>query len=253
MLPAEFQTLRANEDSHWWYRVLHRQVATALRQHLPSFASLLDAGCGTGGMLACLKQRFPGINSIGIDESAHALDHCHARGLAPIQQASLHHLPFPVASFDAVLCLDVLYHQNVNPSSAMVEMTRVLKPGGLLILNLPAFSCLAGSHDQSVSGARRFDRALTNSLLHQNNLLTLQSHYWNAWLFFPLLLWRPFTRFSLQSGSPARSDLRPLHPKLNRCLSHLATLDATLCRRWHIPFGSSLFVVASKPIPSQEP
>ena len=252
MLPAEYQTLRDNEDSHWWYRALHHQVATVLIHHPASVVSLLDAGCGTGGMLAHLIQRFPDLNPIGIDESPLALDHCRARGLPSIQQASLHSLPFPSASFDAVLCLDVLYHQNVNPSSAMVEMTRVLKPGGLLILNLPAFSCLAGSHDQSVSGARRFNRPLTHSLLRQNKLLSLQSHYWNAWLFFPLLLWRTFTRLSLHSGSPARSDLRPLPPLLNRCLTHFAKLDAALCRRWHLPFGSSLFVVASKPTSTQQ-
>jgi len=252
MLPAEYQTLRDNEDSHWWYRVLHQQVTTVLSQRTASFASLLDAGCGTGGMLAHLIQRFPDLNPIGIDESPLALDHCRTRGLASIQQASLHLLPFPSASFDAVLCLDVLYHQNVNPPSALVEITRVLKPGGLLILNLPAFSCLAGSHDHSVSGARRFDRSLTRSLLRQNNLRTLQSHYWTAWLFFPLLLWRTFTRLSLQSDSPARSDLRPLPPKLNPCLAHHARQDAALCRRWHLPFGSSLFVVASKPTATQE-
>lgn len=253
MLPTEYHILRANEDSHWWYRVLHQQVASVLRQHLSSFASLLDAGCGTGGMLAYLKQHFPSFNPIGIDDSPIALNHCLARGLAPIQKASLHDLPFPSASFDAVLCLDVLYHQNVNPNSAMREITRVLKPNGLLILNLPAFTCLAGSHDHSVAGARRFNLSVTRSLLDQNNLHTLQSHYWNAWLFFPLLIWRTFTRLSLQSDSPARSDLRSLPPKLNRCLAQLASLDAALCRRWHLPFGSSLFVVASKPTLAQEP
>jgi SAM-dependent methyltransferase len=252
MLPAEYDTLRANEDTHWWYRVLHHQVTTVLRQRLASNANLLDAGCGTGGMLTCLHQHFPALNSTGVDDSPFAINHCKARGLTTVRKATVNNLPFTANTFDAVLSLDVLYHRDVNPESAMREMVRVLKPDGMLILNLPAFQCLAGSHDQAVGGARRYNFSDVRSLLHQQHLHLALIHYWNAWLFFPLLIWRLFSRSCPPASTPARSDLIPLAPKLNRCFTRLGSLDAALCGQWHIPFGSSIFVVATKPTVARE-
>jgi SAM-dependent methyltransferase len=239
MQACQHEAMRAVEDRHWWYAVLRRQVLNALSQRLPRDARILDAGCGTGGMMGQLPARW---SSIGIDISTVAVDHTQARCLNACL-GSVGDLPFESASFDAVLSLDVLYHADVEPERAMAEVARVLKPGRPLVLNVPAFDALRGSHDQSVGGARRYNACQVQALLARHNLRAEMIHYWNAWLFLPLLLRRLSSRVS--AGTTA-SDLF-LPPRwLNRLLTIVGHVDARACRAFRLPIGTSVFAVATR-------
>lgn len=240
--------MRAAEDHHWWYQVLHEQVIRELGDRLPERARVLDAGCGTGGMLALLKQRRPQWEIRGTDVDHKAVKHCRARGLTGVRHGSVCELPFDNESFDAVLSLDVLYHQRVDEGRAVEEMTRVLRPGGCLVLNVPAFEGLRGAHDQAVCGARRYEACQVRPLMERHNLRTQMIHYWNAWLFLPLLAWRHWSRAqaALQGGVPA-SDLAMPPAWLNTLMTLLGRVDARVCRLIGVPFGTSLFAVVGKP------
>jgi SAM-dependent methyltransferase len=247
MQPAEYDTLRALEDQHWWYAVLHRLVLRALLEGgLPPHAKVLDAGCGTGGMLDFLSGQKHKLAVHGIDASAMAVRHCHERGLTNVGLGTVHELPFADETFDVVLSLDVLYHDGVNDSRALAEMRRVMKPGGLLVLNLPAFECLRGSHDAAVCGVRRYRSCHVRSLLESHSLHADMIHYWNSWLFLPLLVWRRWSRQRLRNGSGITSDLELPPAWLNRWLVTVGQTDARLCRWLRIPLGSSVFAVARK-------
>jgi SAM-dependent methyltransferase len=239
---AEYDTLRTVEDHHWWYAVLRSLVQNALAGRLHSRSHLLDAGCGTGGMLAFLRSKTCGLQVAGIDISEQAVTHCHQRGLHTVQTGSVEALPFADETFDAVLSLDVLYHATVNESQALAEMRRVLRPDGLLVLNLPAFAALRGSHDVAVGGARRYAADKLRSLLEHSSLPVELIHYWNAWLSFPLLVWRQMSRLKTSRAS----DLHLTPAWMNTILAKMGRLDAGLCHGLHIPFGSSLFAVARK-------
>jgi len=236
----EHDLLRQVEDHHWWHRVLHYQALRALRE-LPPGSRVLDAGCGTGGMLRYLTN----FEAHGVDLSPHAVKLCHERGLRQVEQASVHDLPFPDGKFDAVLSLDVLYHANVNESRALVEMRRVLKPDGMLVLNLPAFDCLRGAHDLAVRGVRRYKSCHVRSLLESHSLRVEMIHPWNAWLFPPLLFWRQWSRMtSKKHPESSVSDLRLDLGKMNSLLFLTGIFDAWLCRMLGVPFGTSIFAVA---------
>ncbi|MFZ4765106.1 MAG: class I SAM-dependent methyltransferase [Roseimicrobium sp.] len=237
MQPCQHDVMRAVEDDHWWYAVLRRQVLKTLSQHLPRYARVLDAGCGTGGMMRQLPARW---TSIGVDSALAAVQHTRARGLHALL-GSVNDLPFGGASFDAVLSLDVLYHKAVQPARAMAEITRVLKPGGVLILNVPAFSVLRGSHDRSVSGARRYNTCQVQGLLARHNLMPDMIHYWNTWLFLPLLLRRLLSRVNEDKAS---SDLHLPPLWLNRLLTLVGHVDVRVARALCLPVGSSVFAVA---------
>lgn len=239
MSPLEHDILRTAEEQHWWYAVLHRLVLTEMRTRVPAGSAVLDAGCGTGGMLS----RLDAWQCCGVDVSPAAVEHCRRRGLKNITQASVSHLPFPDASFDAVLSLDVLYHQQVDEPAALREMARVLKPAGVLILNLPAFNALRGAHDTAVCGTRRYTACHVRESLLGPTFRTDMIHYWNAWLFLPLLIWRGRSR----RGHAARSDLAPMPGFLNHMLKLAGHLDAHGCRHLRLPFGSSVFAVAHRP------
>ena len=157
MKDHEYDVMRAVEDRHWWYAVLRQLVLNALTHRLPPRGYVLDAGCGTGGLLAFLRDNVRHLDITGIDASEHAVRQCHERGLNTVSHDSVHALPFADEEFDAVLSMDVLYHADVEENLALAEMSRVLRPGGVLLLNLPAFECLRGSHDAAVSGVRRYN------------------------------------------------------------------------------------------------
>lgn len=238
--------MQAMEDQHWWYATLHRQALATIQAVAPRPVTLLDAGCGTGGLLAKLHSH----QTTGVDHSPHAVSLCHQRGLQQVLQASIHALPFPDASFEVILSLDVLYHAEVDEKQAMMEMLRVLKPGGLLIMNLPARECLRGSHDTAVSGARRYNSCHVAECLRPHNMTITMSYYWNAWLFPLLLCWRSWTRHSARQR---KSDLSMPPAWLNTLLTKIAGIDAHLCRHFRSRIGSSLFVIARKNPPKSHP
>ncbi|WP_395740816.1 class I SAM-dependent methyltransferase [Prosthecobacter sp.] len=238
--------MRSVEDRHWWYVVLRGLVEHALAGRLAPRSRLLDAGCGTGGTLEYLQTRNGELALAGIDLSEQAVNCCRQRGLSAVKVGAVEALPFEEGTFDAVLSLDVLYHTGVDEKQALAEMRRVLRPDGLLVMNLPAFEGLRGSHDVAVHGARRYAAGQVRSLLERSCFAVEKVHYWNAWLFLPLLLWRQMSRLA---AGPARgnvSDLKLTPAWMNSVLAGMGRMDAGLCQEFHIPFGSSVFAIARK-------
>ena len=235
MKPGQHQLMREVEDAHWWYQVLRGLVMVALQRHAQSGRRLLDAGCGTGGMLV----RLDDWERRGCDLSAEAGELCRERGMRQVIVSGVHEMPYADGLFDAVLSLDVLYHARVDPVRALVEMRRVLAPGGLLIVNVPSFECLRGAHDDAVEGARRYRLRSLIRLLAAQGFDIVEAHYWNAWLFLPLWLRRHLSH--AETG-----DLALPPAWLNRILTWAGHVDAALCRRLRIPFGSSAFLVARR-------
>lgn len=245
MQDVEYESLRAVEDVHWWQATLRRLVLDELGPDARG-RRLLDAGCGTGGMLDLLCRRGWGDGCAGVDLAGQAVRFCRERGLECVQPGRVEELPYADGEFDVVLCLDVLYHEWVNEDRALAEMSRVLRPDGVLLINVAAFGCLRGRHDLAVCGARRYKRSQLRLLLHFHNLDATLIQYWNAWLFMPLWIWRSWTRHGEVRAGHVRSELELPSPCLNRILTRLAWLDAKVCRCLRVPFGSSLLAVARK-------
>jgi len=236
--------MRAVEDRYWWYQALRRHVADSIEPSSAKF-SLLDAGCGSGGMLAVLRQQFPQAELTGIDESEHAIELCRDRDTgARLLQAGVHELPFPVDAFDVVLSLDVWYAA-LDDALAAHETHRVLRPGGKLILNLAAFDFLKGGHDEAVGGVRRYTRPQVRALLEGAGFVIDRLTYWNATLTPPIAVVRWLSR-RRPASEEARSDFRPLPPFVNATLKSLAALELRASRHLSLPFGTSIFAVARK-------
>src|SRR5437016_1773501 len=182
---AEYATMFRVEETHWWYAALHRLIFQALDAELPDWRkkNVLDVGCGTG---AILKQLGNPEENVGIDLAAEAVSFCRQRGLNNVRQGDICALPFDDASFDAVICSSVLYHEWVsNVEGAVCEMHRVLRPGGVLLINVPAFRFLHSAHDEAVMTARRFRKPEIRRLLRSQNFVILRLTYWTT-LLFPL-------------------------------------------------------------------
>ncbi len=245
MNPREHDIMRSVEDDYWWYQALRQHVADSITPVAANF-SLLDAGCGSGGMLQMVRERFSLAELAGVDQSKHALELTAERKTgAKLVPASVHELPFPSSSFDFVLSLDVLSHVGVDDALALHEMHRVLRSGGRLIVNLAAFDFLKGTHDCAVEVDRRYTKGQLQQLLAGSGFEMERSSYWNATFAPPIALLRWLSRVRPPIDQP-RSDFRPLPPFINSILRRVAALELNASRHVSLPFGTSLFAVARK-------
>jgi SAM-dependent methyltransferase len=250
MLDREYQTMRRVEDDYWWYRVLRTMTCGEVSRCVSGLdtARILDAGCGTGGMMEVLKRRNSSWILQGFDVSPLAVEHTRKRGFVSSFEASADSVPLNSESQDVIVSLDVLYHENVNPEGAMAEFGRLLRPDGFLIMNLPGFECLRGQHDVAVRNARRYTPRQVRDLHSRHGLALERVFCWNVWLFLPVLLWRRASKVlaSAVSKVDAKSDLVPPPPLVNRLLTGVGLFEARLCRSVSCPVGTSVFSIAKK-------
>lgn len=241
----------AAEDAMWWYRALHVRVLDALAAEAwPRALPLLDAGCGTGGFLARLGAAEPGRAIEGAAEGLEYHPPAAARARAkagfPVAVGSVNAMPFRDAAFGAVVSLDVLCHAAVEPGQALAEMARVLAPGGLLVLNLPAYAWLHSAHDERVHNARRFTAGGARALLAGAGLSRVRTRYWNT-LLLPLMVAQ---RKLLSRPAPeSRSDVAPFSPWADRTLHAVTALERRLAMVFGggFPAGGSLLATARRP------
>ena len=245
MSVAEIDAMRSVEDDLWWYRGLRRHVVNSIEPPHSAF-QLLDAGCGTGGMLSYVRARFPEAALTGMDFSKRALELTGQRNLrAELVQGSTDQLPFDDARFDVVLSIDVIVLHGIDDQKAVREMHRVLRPGGQLIMNLAAFDFLRGSHDAATNMARRYTRHRLARLLENAGFSSDRMSYWNMSLMPAVAAVRWMSRRKAQQ-SDVQSDLKPVWPPLNAALAGVAHTELAISRHVPLPFGTSLFAVARK-------
>jgi SAM-dependent methyltransferase len=161
-----------------------------------------------------------------------------------VAQGDLLGLPYGSASFDVVTSFDVLYHEWVkDDAQAVRELARVLKPGGLMLLKVPALKILWGAHDEAVHSRHRYTRRELETLVEKAGLRLVRSTYANS-LLFPVLLSR---RFLDRLLSRHGSDVALLPPLLERIFGGLLSVEAALIGSFNLPVGASVFALARKP------
>ena len=241
---AEYALMDAVEDRMWWYRAMHGHALQAL-DALPVDARILDAGCGTGGFLARLRAMRPEAALFGLEYDASAAHRATGKASAQVAAGTVNVMPFPDASFDAVVSLDVVCHRGVDQPAALAEFRRVLRPGGRLVLNLPAHEWLRSAHDRRVHTARRYHRTGTARMLADAGFAQATPRHWNS-LLLPIMV---LQRKVLARADEAASDVAPYPPWLDAALSSVCRLEATLLRAgFRFPAGGSLMTTATRPL-----
>jgi SAM-dependent methyltransferase len=247
MQPREYERLAATEERMWWFRGLHanlieawRSAATASPRPEPR---LLDAGCGTGGLLARLRRAAPAALLYGLDRDLGACAMAAAKSGRPIVAGSIDRLPFAENAFDAVFSADVLCHRGVDDRAALAALRACLGPGGVVVLNLPAYRWLFSAHDIAVDNVRRYGRGEVRRLLATAGFVRITVHYWNS-LLFPLML----ARRLIARGGDAASDVALLPAPIEWLFGVIVALELAMARLGaRLPFGGSLLAVAVKP------
>ena len=236
MDPIEYQLMDAADTRMWWYRALHTRVAEALNG---TCGRVLDAGCGTGGLLAALRMR--SLCRVGVEASEFGAARTREKSGALVVCGSVNALPFAPGSFDAAVATDVLCHADVDPVAALAELRRVLRPGGMLVVNMPAYAWLVSAHDRRVHNARRQNRRQVQDTLVSAGFVRIRARYWNG-LLLPLMI-APRKLFA--RGDDAASDVALLPPWLDTILHAITAIERRL--PFPPPAGGSVLATAEAP------
>jgi SAM-dependent methyltransferase len=242
MEPDEFRKMAATEDSLWYYRALHRHVVRSLAAALPETgARVLDAGCGTGGLLRRMHGAQPDWVLTGIDVSPLAVELARQRTASSVTAASVDALPFADEEFDAVASCDVLC-QVEEPEKALREFHRVLRPNGVVVLTMPSYQWMYSYHDREVGNLRRYSRREVASLLREAQFDVVSNTYWNT-LPFPLAVLR---RKVFRPSTPT-SDVKTFPAPVEAAFGALMAVEhAWLGAGAGFPFGTSVLTLAGK-------
>jgi SAM-dependent methyltransferase len=253
---AEYKKLREAEERMWWFRALHANLLAALRRALPATAGgpVLDAGCGTGGFLAKLLAATGRANGhqtaiYGIDADEGACAAARAKTGAPcvVVAGSVNALPFADGSLAAIVSADVLCHRNVDEAAALWQFHRCLRPGGVLVLNLPAYPWLLSAHDAAVHNIRRYTRTDIAARLAGIGFAAVRTTHWNA-IPFPLMaLRRLLMRGDVPAAAAPESDVRLYPAPVEAAFRGAMAVERSVLRLgFSIPFGGSIIATAVK-------
>ena len=239
-------TYRA-EQSHFWFRGFRWFVQPEVARAVAAIAAptILDCGCGTGANLQWLRQFG---TTYGFDLTANGLVLGHQMGRRGMARASIASIPFPDASMDLTTSFDV-FQCLPDPveRDALLEMRRVLKPGGRLILNVAALDVLRGQHSALSEEVRRYTPARLRQVVEDSGFTIDRLTFVHASLFplmLPVRLWQ--RRRGAASVTAGEFDITVPASPVNALLTAVVGMEAAALRLVDMPIGSSLLCHARK-------
>jgi SAM-dependent methyltransferase len=235
----ELQTHRA-EDRHWWYQGRRNVLERAIeRLGLPPRARILDAGCGSGRNMVELA---PHGEVTGVELSHTSVERARARHVGEVLEGSMMDMPFDDQHFDLAVTLDVIEHLE-DDVGALRELRRVTKPGGALLVTVPAYQWLWSGHDEVNHHHRRYNRRTLLRAAESAGWGLESSAHFNSLLLPVAIMLRALERFK-PSTTKSSLDLWVPPAPLNWALRQPLRLEgAVIGRGGTIPVGLSLLAV----------
>ena len=246
MQTDEFEALVGYDEHHWWYAGRRRVLHAALgKLPLPgSGARVLDAGCGSGRTMDELR----GYGAVhGIELNPAGVEHARGRGYGEVHLARVEEVPYPDEHFDLVTCLDVIEH-TPDDRRSLRELRRVVRPGGWLVVTVPAYQLLWSSHDVANQHYRRYRRSQLRRAGEEAGWEPGAWTYFNSLLFLPGAAVRIGERLRRPHKRRGRPNVALTPSSLDRVLEWPMRVEAGLIRRGvRLPVGMSLLMVFRRP------
>lgn len=233
------------EKTHWFLTARRALVRRFLRLRARD-ERIIDIGCSSGLLLQELRE--DGFTDLtGVDVSEPAIRECQRAGFTQAVLIDGERLPFADGTFTAAIASDVLEHIEAD-RQALQEWHRVIRPGGELILLVPAFPFLWSGHDVANKHFRRYRRRPLVTLLREAGFHPERVTYWNSLLFFPIALVRLLLHLRpAPDTEPAQDQLYQASPVANALLRRSLGLEsAWIDHGNNLPIGVSLVIRARR-------
>jgi SAM-dependent methyltransferase len=234
------------EEDHYWFRGRRHIVNQLLLQTNSDLeCRILEIGCSGGPLMRQLSQN--GYRHVtGIDISPDAISLCRRRGFHDSHVMDAQDPSFGDSVFDVITASDVLEHLADAPK-AVRAWARLLKPGGVLIVFVPAFRFLWTEHDEVNHHFQRYHRRELRHLLASNGLRVERSSYWNFLLFFPVAVIRLIKKILPKRKAAGTGDMFTPPTLINRALTAMLRLENRLLLSGvNYPVGVSVMAVGRK-------
>lgn len=245
-MDADFQqTYHELEAAHWWF-VGRRAIVADLLQRVVEdrAAKVLDIGCSGGHLIEELAARgFENVEGIDISESA--IELCRQRGITRSVLMDAGAPTIAESSYDVLIASDVLEHL-ADDQRSLKSWYRIVRPGGLLIVFVPAFQALWSDHDVVNHHFRRYTRAQLSERLAEAGFVVQRSSYWNSVIFPAAAVVRLAQQWRPPRAQP-KADLRPAANATNQLLRFLIAAENIWHRSLPSIAGLSTFAIAQKP------
>lgn len=245
---------RIFEDNHWWFASRTRALNAVMGPLLPKTPDfrLLDVGCGAGNMIHHLSH-YGRVKGLDIDERPVKV--ARERGYDVDQFDVTQPMPFEPNTFDAITALDVIEH-NEDDLAILADSYRVIKPGGHIIITVPALMWLWSHNDEINAHVRRYTAGELKQKLIQVGFEIKRVTY-NNFFVFPLAAGLILLRRSSDSEPELAShhldeeeyqvEMEPASPPVNAVLTFVGKVEAALIGHVNLPIGTSLIAVGQKP------
>jgi SAM-dependent methyltransferase len=235
---AIFERMAAFEDTHWWFTARRRLIRALLMRAvtMPASPSILEAGCGTGGNLALLRE-FGDVDAFEFDEIAR--DIAATKSKLPIAFGALPaNLPFSDKQYDVIGLFDVLEHIK-DDTASLAALGARLAPGGQIVLTVPAFPALWSRHDERHHHFRRYTSKSIRIVASAASVNVVNDGYFNSAL-LPLAV----TTRAI-NGLLRREIADEAMPSsfVNKALYRVFGAERHLIGRLRVPFGLSYYAV----------
>lgn len=240
MAPEAYHALKDMQDRHWWFQGRREILSALIKQIVPATIdrpAILEAGCGYGGNLPMLAQFGP-VCGFELDDDARR--YAATKIGAPVVFGRLPEQPgFADDRFDLIVMLDVLEHIE-DDTGSLARLRAMLKPGGMILITVPALPWLWSRHDEIHHHKRRYSRKALQQALRAAQLTPVKLGFFNT-LLLPFaigqrLLAKLFAREVQVDEMPPSA--------LNALLAGIFALERKVVGRVAMPLGLSLFAVA---------
>ena len=236
-----YRQMAATEDEHWWFcgrRSIAETVIAGLG--LPKEASIVEIGAGTGGNIAMLEQ-FGEVQAVEMSDLARQIA-WEKTGREFLYGYLPDRIPVAPGSVDLICLFDVLEHVDEDEAS-LAAMRDLLKPGGRIVLTVPAHQWLWSAHDVGLHHMRRYSRSQLRNRIEQAGYRVEKLTYTNSAL-FPLAIMARLADRMRRSGSPSGLAMPP--KPVNAAMKAVFSAESFVLPNVALPFGVSLLAVFSK-------
>jgi SAM-dependent methyltransferase len=245
--PEYFARLAEIEESNFWFRARNELIQWALRNYFPDAKHFFEVGCGTGFVLAGIRERFPRMRLAGSEIFTDGLDIAKARlPNVELYQMDARRIPFE-REFDVVGAFDVLEHI-IEDENVLAQMFNAARPGGGLLVTVPQHRFLWSASDQYAMHQRRYNRDELSRKVESAGFQIQRTTSFNS-LLLPLMIWSRLQRKRNHDLQPWREF--EIGPALNKTLESILKFERMVIKTGaSFPAGGSLLLVGRKPLSS---